>query len=214
MSLHRSGGDHPDGVHDPLAGSGFLALPQLSPAVRRLYDSDVDDVGYVMNLSRLWAHLPGTQDALFELLARATTAGSLTSRQRGILVSACASTLGDAYCSLAWGTRLASEAGAAQAGRVLQGDDDGLDAADQALARWARRITEDPNGTAPDDVQALRDAGHDDTEIFAITLFVALRIAFSTVNDALGARPDPQLAAGAPEEVRTAVSFGRPVSDG
>jgi len=66
----------------------------------------------------------------------------------------------------------------------------------------------------PHDVQALRDAGHDDTEIFAITLFVALRIAFSTVNDALGARPDPQLAAGAPEEVRTAVSFGRPVSDG
>jgi alkylhydroperoxidase family enzyme len=212
MSPHRPGTDRPDGVHDALPGSGFLAPPQPSPEVERLYDSDLSDVGYVMNLSRLWAHLPGAQDALFELAARAATTASLTLRQRGILVSACASTLGDAYCSLAWGTRLASAAGAAQAGRVLQGDDDGLDPAEQALARWARRVTAEPNGTGPSDVQALRDAGYDDTQIFAITLFVALRIAFSTVNDALGARPDQQLEAGAPDEVRAAVNFGRPVS--
>ena len=38
-------------------------------------------------------------------------------------------------------------------------------------------------------MQALRDAGFDDAQIFAITVFVAARLAFSTVNDALGARP-------------------------
>jgi alkylhydroperoxidase/carboxymuconolactone decarboxylase family protein YurZ len=35
----------------------------------------------------------------------------------------------------------------------------------------------------------------EDEEIFDATVFVAFRLAFSTVNDALGARPDLQLAA-------------------
>jgi alkylhydroperoxidase family enzyme len=136
----------------------------------------------------------------------------LTFRQRGILVSACASALGDGYCSLAWGKRLAGEAGDDVAAGVLRGDDALLDDADRALARWARRVTRDPNSTAAADVQALRDAGFDDEQIFAITVYVALRIAFSTVNDALGARPDRQLADSAPLPVRTAVAFGRPIA--
>ena len=39
-----------------------------------------------------------------------------------------------------------------------------------------------------DDVEALRSAGIADQEIFHATAFVALRLAFSTVNDPLGAR--------------------------
>lgn len=57
----------------------------------------------------------------------------------------------------------------------------------------------------------MRDAGFDDGQIFAITLFVALRIAFSTVNDALGALPDRALGEAAPAPVRDAVTFGRPL---
>jgi hypothetical protein len=61
-------------------------------------------------------------------------------------------------------------------------------------------------------VQALRDAGFDDAQIFAITTFVALRLAFSTINDTLGARPDRQLRSATPEPVRSAVTFGRPMN--
>ena len=43
-------------------------------------------------------------------------------------------------------------------------------------------------------------------EIFEATAFVAFRLAFSTVNDALGAQPDWQLVAAAPQRVRAAVS--------
>ena len=143
-------------------------------------------------------------------MAQTAGHGQLSLRQRGVLISACASTMGDSYCSLAWGSRLAGEAGAEVAGAVLLGDDAGLDPAEQALARWARRLARDPNGAEAADVQALRDAGYDDAQIFAITLFVALRMAFSTVNDALGARPDRELHEAAPAAVRDAVSFGRP----
>jgi alkylhydroperoxidase family enzyme len=169
-----------------------------------------------MNLSRLWAHLPGSQDVLADLLGRAADAASLSFRQKALLVSACASTMGDSYCSLAWGKRLAvdAEAGADVAAGVLRGDDDGLDPAEAALTGWARRVARDPNGSTAADVQALRDAGFDDRQIFGITTFVALRIAFSTVNDALGARPDRELGDAVPAAVRDAVTFGRPVAAG
>jgi len=39
---------------------------------------------------------------------------------------------------------------------------------------------------------------------------VSLRLALAAVNDALGAKPDGELADAAPEKVRMAVTFGRP----
>ncbi|MGB8178872.1 MAG: hypothetical protein WCF63_01755, partial [Acidimicrobiales bacterium] len=88
--------------------------------------------------------------------------------------------------------------------------DDGLDDSERALATWARRVASDPNGVTEGDVEELRIAGFSDTQIFAITVYVAGRLAFSTVNDALGAQPDHELAAGVPREIRDAVHYGRP----
>jgi SAM-dependent methyltransferase/alkylhydroperoxidase family enzyme len=210
----RAGTDHRHADGQPSTNAGFLSVPETSADVKRLYDADVEEIGYVMNVSRLWAHQPATIEGLFELLGQTVRGGSLTFRQRGILVTACASALGDAYCSLAWGKKLAGVAGDDLAGGVLRGDDESLDPSERALARWARQITRDPNATDARDVQALRDAGYDDAQIFAITVFVGLRIAFSTVNDALGARPDRALGETVPAPVRDAVTFGRPVGVG
>lgn len=88
-----------------------------------------------------------------------------------------------------------------------------LTARERALATWAGQVVRKPNGTTAEDVNRLRAAGLTDLEIFDVTVFVALRLAFSTVNDALGARPDWQLAAAAPEKVRDAVRYGRTVSE-
>src|SRR6266545_2087542 len=74
-------------------------------------------------------------------------------------------------------------------------------------------VARDPNATTAADVQALRDVGCSDSKIFTITVFVALRLAFSTVNDALGLRPDAALRSTAPGLVRDAVTFGRPIED-
>lgn len=192
-----------------LPDTGFLAPPAPSPGADRLFADDRGDMGYVMNLSHAWAHQPELHDGLTELIRQAGAAAGLTFRQRGVLVAASAGELGDPHCSLAWGKRLAGETGDEVAAAVLRGQDDGLEAADRALARWARQLARDPNGTTADDVAALREAGLDDAQIAALTLYVALRIAFSTVNDALGARPDQQLVAAAPEAVRSAVTYGR-----
>jgi uncharacterized peroxidase-related enzyme len=192
--------------------AGFLAVPEPTAAAERIYAADVEQFGFVMNLSRMWAHQPAIHDGLFDLMGQAVRAGSLTFRQRGILVVACASTLGDSYCSLAWGKKLSGVAGADLAASALRGDDDGLSPTERMLARWARTITRDPSSTEARDVQALRDAGYDDAQIVAITAYVALRIAFATVNDALGARPDHELNETAPAAVRDAVTYGRAVA--
>ena len=190
----------------------FLGEPPVSPPVRALYDEDLADTGYVWNVSRLWAHQPETLERLFELMSQAFTPSGLNLRQRGILVTAAASALGDSYCSLAWGGKLGRSSDAGVAAGVLNGSDAGLTDQEKAMAAWARKVARDPNATTPADIQVLRDAGLDDGRIFAITAFVALRLAFSTVNDSLGAQPDAQLALSLPPEVREAVSFGRPVA--
>jgi SAM-dependent methyltransferase/alkylhydroperoxidase family enzyme len=194
------------------SAAGFVDLPPPSPEADRLCADDVAGRGYVMNVSRLWGHQPALHDALAAVIGQSSEAASLSLRERAVLVSACVSTLGDAYCSLAWGTRLAGAAGADVAAAVLRGDDAGLSPAEHALAAWARRVVRTPNATTAADVEELRAAGYDDGQIVAVTAFVALRLAFAVVNDALGAQPDAELAAAAPPAVRDAVTFGRPVS--
>ncbi len=184
---------------------------QLTPAARRLHESDLADRGYVMDLTWLWSHLPEGKQGLFDLLALIAGAGGLTERQRAILVTATASTLGDSYCAYGWGGKLAGEVGEAAAAGVLSGDDGALDAeADRALAGWARKVAGSPTSTTADDVQALRDAGFDDRTILAATAWGALRLAFSSVNAALGAQPDAGLVASTPPAVQGAITYGRP----
>ena len=190
----------------------FLQEPPVSPLVQALYDEDLAGDGYIWNLSRLWAHQPETLKRLFELMSQAFTPSGLTFRQRGILVTAAASAHGDSYCSLAWGGKLGKASDAAVAAGVLNGSDTGLTGQEKAIAAWARKVATDPNATTPADIQALRDAGFDDGQIFAITSFVALRLAFSTINDALGTQPDAQLALSVPPQVREAVTYGRPAA--
>jgi len=190
--------------------ASFLDDPALDEHVQRMYADDLSGQGYVAHLTRVWAHSPEALAALSYVLQQATVTAGLDMRTRALLVSACAAAIGDSYCSLAFGSRLAREAGDDVAAAVLRDRDATLSAAERTLVRWARRVSRDPSATTAQDVDALRALGYDDRQIFAITLFVAMRLAFSTVNDALGATPDAELVARVPAAVRSAVTYGRP----
>jgi uncharacterized peroxidase-related enzyme len=188
----------------------FLSEPEPSPAVQARYDADRDAYGFVMNLSHVWAHVPEAHTRLFELLA--LVGAPFSFRERGILVTGAASTIGDSYCSLAWGWKLAESGSTDAATGVLSGTDAELTPREAALAAWARKVAGSPSSTTADDVQALREAGFSDEEVFRATAFVALRAAFSTVNAALGAAPDAELGDLAPAQVTELVTWGRPVA--
>ncbi|HEY7982486.1 MAG TPA: hypothetical protein VID19_13520, partial [Candidatus Eremiobacteraceae bacterium] len=125
-----------------------------------------------------------------------------------------ASTLGDSSCSIAWGTKLADLSDVATAAALLRGNDaPALTERERALQAWASSVVSDPNSTTREDVAAMRAAGLTDAEIFDATALVAFRLAFSTVNDALGTPPDQKLAQAAPAPVLASVTFGRTVEE-
>src|SRR3712207_5612748 len=117
---------------DMVPDFGFLRPAVPSPEAEELFADDRRDAGYVMNISHAWAHQPGAQRALMDQLKQAADAAGLSFRQRGVLVAASAVGLGDPHCSLAWGRRLAGEAGDDVAAAVLRGELDALEPQDRA----------------------------------------------------------------------------------
>jgi len=204
MQSHQTADDH------SAPAASFLAEPEPTEAVEHLYARDLSSQGYVAHLTRLWATSPESLYLMSQALGLAGSMGSLDARQRGLLITAAASAMGDSYCSLVWGGKLAADASDGFATAVIGGDTSALPAADAALVAWARRMAKDPNSTTEADVEDLRRLGFQDQQIFAITLYVALRLAFATVNDTLGATPDAELLDRVPGAVLGAVGFGRP----
>jgi len=189
--------------------TAFLVDPPQDPAVTAAYESDVTSDGYVYNLTRVWCWRPDVLASFQALRDDLLAASGLSPREVAVMVAATAAARGDAYCALAWGSRLAELSDEATAAQVLQGIDSDLSEREAVLAGWSRQVVQDPNATTETDVARLRDAGLNDQEIFEATTWIAFRMAFSTINDALGARPDPQLAEKVPRLVREAVTYGR-----
>ena len=178
---------------------------------RAYLDRETAAAGFVMDLDRGWAWRPDLAESFTELRRQLAASSSLSLRERVVMVCAATFAMGDSCCSLAWGTKLAELSNAGTAASVLCGHDaPDLSTREGALRQWADRVVRAPNDIQATDVEALRVAGLTDREIFEATAFVAFRVAFSKVNDALGARPDSELAAKAPTEVLQAVSYGRP----
>src|SRR5258708_26212155 len=98
----------------------FLRTPQANEANSALYSRDVAEDGYVANLTRLWAWRPDVFDGFLNLRSLLTEQAELSLRERAILVCATAANLGDSYCALAWGAKLASEAAPITAAQVVQ----------------------------------------------------------------------------------------------
>jgi uncharacterized peroxidase-related enzyme len=192
----------------------FLSNPPEDDAVRAIFDKAKSEEDYVMNFVRLWAWRPDVHlafSAARQVLASSTR---LSARELAVLNSTSASSIGDSSCSIAWGTRLAHLSDAETAAALLRGHDvPALTERERALRAWASSVVEDPNGTSREDIEALQAAGLTEGEIFDATLFVAFRLAFITVNDALGVQPDRRLAQEAPAPVLASVTFGRAVEE-
>jgi len=188
----------------------FLEQPEPSPDVEDLYRRDRAGSGFLMNLTRLWAWRPDVLQAFTAARSRLLSTSSLTPREQAVIVCAAVGAIEDSYCSLAWGRRLARNSDGDTAAAVLLGSSGAaLDPRELALATWARRVATDPNATSAVDVRALREAGLGEREIFEATALVAFRVAFSMINDALGAQPDREVLDAAPDAVRAAVTYGR-----
>ena len=188
----------------------FLGEPPPSEAADVAFNEDRTSDGYINNLTRLWCWRPDVYSAFAALQSGLAKGSGLTRRDRAVLVTATAAERRDSYCSLAWGRRLAGLSDDATAAQIIAGAAaPALSGREVALAVWARQVVREPNATTESQIAGLREVGLGDREIFEATALIAFRLAFSTINDALGATPDKQLADAAPELVRAAVGYGR-----
>ena len=188
----------------------FLSDAPLTDEARSWLAHAKAEEGYIANHTRLWAWRPDMDREFLDLRMRLLESTSLSERERALVVSAAVSAIGDSYCSIAWGSKLAELMGGSDASLVVQQrDPEKLTAREKALVRWVRQVARDPNATTKGDVDLLRAAGLDDRSIFEVTLLAAFRLAFSVVNDALGASPDQELLDKAPPELKAAVTYGR-----
>lgn len=190
--------------------ASFLADPPPSSAVTAAYAEDLASDGYVFNLTRLWCWRPDVMTLFGAVRSGLLAESTLSPREIATMVVATAAARGDAYCSLAWGRKLAELTDETTAAEVLRGMDTSLTERESALVRWCRLVVRDPNSTTETDVAELRKVGFTDREVFEATCWISFRMAFSSINAALGAPPDPQLAENAPPSIQAAVTFGRP----
>lgn len=189
----------------------LIEEPPPSEGRDAAYAADRDSDGYVWNVTRLWGWRADVYRDFAALRASLMDSSSLTDRDWAVMVTALASQLGDSYCSLAWGQKLAGLSDAETVAQLIADEPaPALSERERVLVAWTRQLVDDPNSTSADDVARLRAVGLGDKEIFEATTFVGLRLAFSTVNDALGAEPDRQLVDAAPNPIREAVRYGRP----
>ena len=117
-----------------------------------LFDEDLAELGFVMNLSRLWAYQPEALAMLFSLMSQVSSARPLGSGNGASSWPRAPRHFGDSYCSLAWGTKLAEKTDAQLAAGVLAGDDSVLTEAERAMGLGAPG-QRDPNGTSTEDLQ-------------------------------------------------------------
>jgi uncharacterized peroxidase-related enzyme len=192
----------------------FLEEPPRDEAVTAIYEDIVDESGYLSNYVKAWAWRPDIWHAFTDARSMATRDVGLSRRELAVVIAAAVSGADDSYCSLAWGTTLSRETDEQVAAGVVSGQTpEELTQREVALVNWARKVARDASSTNRADIDGLKAVGFSDREIFGITALIAFRMAFSSVNAAVGSYPDLQLSEAAPPQVRgAAVAFGRPVA--
>ena len=158
--------------------------------VRTMYEKTQAALGYVPNYAKLFSHRPGVMAAWSDLLA--SIRGNLDARRYELITLAAARALRSSYCMLAHGSILrrqfySAEQMTAIAANPAAGD---LAPADVAMMAFAGKVAGDAAAITEADVQALRQHGFADAEIFDVAAVAAARCFFSKLLDALGAEPD------------------------
>lgn len=184
--------------------------------LRDTYAALQASLGYVPAYATAFSLRPEVYAAWTGLIG--TIRASMDQRRYELVTLAAARALRSSYCSLAHATILAakfhtvrelaliaSDPGAAREASVL-------DPTDAAIMAFSAKVAREAPTVTAEDVQVLRDHGLTDPEIFDVAAAASARCFFSTLLDALGARPDAAYRELA-EELRDELVVGRPVDD-
>lgn len=190
-----------------------VPVSEASGEVGALYEQAQARMGYVPNYTKLFSLHPSVNTAWTALLGAVRS--RMDTRRYELVTLAAARGLRSSYCMLAHGSILQDKFFSAEqlAGIARDyGTAAELTPAEAAMMAYAEQIARDATRITRDDVDALREHGFTDEEIFDIAATATARCFFSKLLDALGAEPDA--AYGALEDgLREELTVGRAISD-
>ena len=192
----------------------FIELPDVQDVdgeAAEMFAADQRALGYVANLTRLFALRPAVYQA-WQQLSQAVRA-NMDPREYELATLAGARRLRSSYCALAHGKVLRDRFYNADtvAGLVTDHRRAGLDQADVAMMDFAGKVAADAASVTAADVATLRASGRPDDGILDVALAAAARCFFSTVLEAMGTEPDAAYRAELEPGLRQALTVGRPI---
>jgi uncharacterized peroxidase-related enzyme len=166
-----------------------VPLDAATGEVRAIYERNQARLGFVANYTKLFSHRPPVAAAWEALLT--SIRANLDARRYELVTLAAARAMRSSYCSLVHGRILRDRFYTApELTAILDGGAGPLSPAEAALMRYAEQVARDASQVTEADIQALRDHGLSDTEIFDVAAAVAARCFFSKLLDSLGAQAD------------------------
>ncbi len=178
-------------------------------AVADMYERQQAAWGYVPNYAKVFCHRPEVMARWGRLLAEIKR--PMDRRTFELATFIAAHELRNTACTLAHGKALREFFSDEQILAIAAGKfGEVLSDAEEALARFARQVATDASRVTSGQVQALKNFGYGDAEIFDIAATAAGRAFFTKVLDALGVEADAPFRALEPE-FREPLGVGRPI---
>ena len=187
-----------------------IAPEEATGAVQALYEQQQGGLDYLPNYARVFCHRPQVMQAWADL--QRAIREELDTRTYGLITLAAALAIRSSYCALAHGRKLLERYFTEEELIAIVRDDDNsaLSGAERVMMRFARKVALDSSSVTATDIDALRDAGFSDVQVFDIAAAAAGRCFFAKLPDALGVRPDAALG-DLPQALRELLESGRPV---
>ena len=167
-----------------------IAADDAEGEVKTMYQQLQGKLDYLPNYASVFCYRPQLMGAWSQL--QKTIQHTIEHRRYVLVTLAAAQSINSSYCSLAHGRVLSRKYYNDQQTTAIAANaaDSPLDAADQAMMAFARKVASDSSSTTQKDVDGLREHGFSDAEIFDIAATAAARCFFAKISDALGVQPD------------------------
>jgi len=192
----------------------FIDTISISAADSELfafYRQQQGSLDYLPNYARVFCHRPAVMAAWAALQCELRR--HVDARAYALISLAAALASGSSYCALAYGRRLLDEGLTPDelASIVRENDYSPLNPGERLMIDLATKVARQAGSVRKQDIDALKQAGYGDAEIFDVVAAAAGRCFFSRVPDALGVQPDAPLG-DLEETLLKLLVVGRPVS--
>jgi uncharacterized peroxidase-related enzyme len=186
-----------------------IAPGDSTEQVRAMYERQQSAWGFVPNYAKVFCYRPEVMARWGQLQAEIRR--TIDVRRFELITLAAALELRSSACALQFGKKGSEHVGAGEV-RVLaqNGRSEAITEAERAMMAFARKVARDASKITAGDVDALRQQGFSEAEIFDIAAASAGRAFFTKILDALGVEPDAPFMA-MDESLRELLTVGRPI---